>query len=210
MQWDELKNNPDKLKDKANETSASEVARNHGIDHKTVTYWLDKHDYIYHNRKWIQKDNINQKSSNNNSNNNKSTMDDPVREVEDNTDSIHIEEYPNYYYFFDKKHDVVISKKLLKEIYWWYCEQGLTQKETYEKANITYQQFRLIKKALNLVHADKPHPDYEFRDKSVENLVNNTISRKKQKYDELYEIKEKRRLKRIEKNICSNIISPKW
>jgi hypothetical protein len=206
LKWEDLRDNIELLCEKLNQYSSRKIADkcNNQVSARHVRRHANRHGLEYDKElsKWYFSDEKENQEDVKDSDNqvNKEIMDDPVNEPEDNSDSIHIEEYPNYYYFYNAKEDVTVSKKLLKKIYYWYCEDGLTQKEVTDKApNIDYKDFRLIKKALNLVHGNKPHPDFEFREKSVEELVEDRITRKHQKYDELYEVKENRRLKRIEK-----------
>ena len=186
MNWDDIKEDEQQLAQLANELSASKIARKYGVDHKTVTYWLDKHGYIYYDKKWIKEDDIEEEAE-------------EVIEDEETSKGINVDEFETYYHVYTDKRAINISKHKLKQIYKNYCEYGVTQDETCTKCNIAMEDFKLVKKAFGFVHDSIPYPDDEIENRPIEDLVDETIQRRKQKYEELLQVKEMRRLKRIEK-----------
>ena len=119
--------------------------------------------------------------------------------VEDESENIEVDGYDTYYHIYNSTQEEQVSKHKLEKIYEWYCEDGLTQDETKDKARITMRQFKFIRKAFGFVHNSIAHPDHQFKEHSIEEIVDTTLSRQKAKYKNVYNAKELRRLKSIEK-----------
>lgn len=91
-------------------------------------------------------------------------------------------EKDDYYTIYSNKREITVSKEKVKLIKQLYCdENGLEINELCRKVNVSRRDFMLIKYAFNIVHNDIPFLDEEL-DGDINNLVEDTIERKKEKY----------------------------
>lgn len=101
----------------------------------------------------------------------------------DEEDRIQIIDMGEKYTIYNNIRSLVIDKskvKLIKELY---CDDnGLTINELCRKINIPRRDFMLVKNAFNITHDDVPYIDEEIKDDNLQNLVDATLERRKEKY----------------------------
>lgn len=89
----------------------------------------------------------------------------------------------DYYTISSAKRSIKVTRDKVKEIKKLYCdENGVGISQLCRTLNISRQDFMLIKYAFNIVHDDVPYLDEELEEDNIDNLVNETIERKKSKY----------------------------
>ena len=74
---------------------------------------------------------------------------------------------------------VKITEENLKQLKRLYCEMGLTIPAICRELEITRPDFILIKTAFGITHDDIPYTDDELKNRDVEELVKETLERKK-------------------------------
>lgn len=91
-------------------------------------------------------------------------------------------EHGDYYVISSKTRDLKISIEKVKLIKQVYCdENGLEINALCRKLDIPRRDFMLVKSAFNITHDDTPFLDEEL-DGDIDELVNNTLERKKNQY----------------------------
>jgi len=91
---------------------------------------------------------------------------------------------------------VKITEENLKQLKRLYCETGLTIPAICRELEITRSDFILIKTAFGITHDDIPYTDDELKNRDVEELVKETLERKKKQYFLRLQSKEVEELKK--------------
>jgi hypothetical protein len=86
----------------------------------------------------------------------------------------------DYYIVTSGKRNIDITKTKLKQLKELYCMNKLTVNTVCRKIDIPTRDFNLIKTAFNITHDDVPYLDEELED--IDNLVEQTIEKKKELY----------------------------
>lgn len=88
-----------------------------------------------------------------------------------------------YYVVESGRRSIEITKAKLKQIKLLYCDDDpLTINEICRKVNIPRRDFYLVKTAFGITHDDVPYLDEEITDDNIDNLVQETLERRKEKY----------------------------
>ena len=94
-----------------------------------------------------------------------------------------IQDKGDYYIVTSGKRSIEVTKDKLKQIKLLYCDDDpLTINELCRKLNIPRRDFFLIKTAFGITHDDVPYIDEELTDDNIDNLVDETLERRKEKY----------------------------
>lgn len=89
----------------------------------------------------------------------------------------------DYYKVTSGKRTVEITKDKLKQIKSLYCgDNPLTINQICRKVDIPRRDFVLVKTAFDITHDDVPYTDEEIQNKPTEELVKETLEKRKEKY----------------------------
>jgi hypothetical protein len=96
---------------------------------------------------------------------------------------VEVDDCGDFYKISSKKRTIEISKEKVKEIKLLYCDDSpLTINELCRKVDIPRRDFMLVKSAFNITHDDVPYLDEELNNDNMDDLVNESLERKKEKY----------------------------
>jgi len=93
-----------------------------------------------------------------------------------------IKDLGEYYLVTSKRREIQVTKDKLKQIKDLYCTQGITMNHVCYKLNIPRRDFYIIKTAFNITHDDVPFIDEEIQNRPVDDLVNETLEKRKEQY----------------------------
>jgi hypothetical protein len=94
-----------------------------------------------------------------------------------------IEDFGDYYIVTSGKRTIRLEKSKLSEIKKLYCgDDPLTINTICRKLHIPRPDFIVIKTAFSITHDDVPYIDEELTDDNIDNLVESTLERRKEKY----------------------------
>ncbi len=110
-------------------------------------------------------------------------------------------EYEDYYVISSKTRSIELKKSVLKEIKALYCGTDyLTINQICRKLNIPRRDFMLIKNAFGITHDDVPYTDEEILNGDLDDLVKDTLEKRKEQYFlKLQEAEIKQLKKEVEK-----------
>lgn len=93
-----------------------------------------------------------------------------------------IQEHDDHYVVTNDKRRLTVTKEELRTLKRLYCEQGLTINQVCREMNIPRPDFVMIKTAFGITHDDVPYIDEDLFDHDIEDLVNQTLERRKRDY----------------------------
>ncbi len=103
-----------------------------------------------------------------------------LTEEEDRTQVIDMGEK---FHIYNSKRSIVIDKAKVKSIKEAYCdEHPLTINELCRKLNIPRRDFMLLKNGFNITHDDIPYLEEDIHDDNIQDLVDATLEKRKEKY----------------------------
>lgn len=88
----------------------------------------------------------------------------------------------NFFTISFKNKNITVTKDICREMKKLYSEDGLTINAVCRRMEIPRPDFILIKTAFGWTHDDTPYIDEDLKNKSVDELVNETLERKKERY----------------------------
>jgi len=164
MNWTDLKESPEELARIANETSASSLARQLGLDHKTITGFLQRRGYFYDGQHWIKGSKAGEKEAS------------PERLPQK-------EDLGNYWVIRSGERNFKISKEKYRSIRRDYTGQNyLTINQICRKHQIPRWKFTLMRNAFGLTHDDTPFDDEELLNGDPEELAGEELQRQKDQF----------------------------
>jgi len=185
--WGEVRNNPEKLVELANELGLRGVAdRFSEISSKeTVRNALHRNDAEYDRRsgKWVYEE----KSTTNfiNDDNFVEFLQERVKNT-----SVDIEKNNDVYLIKEGSYEVELSVEQLKDIYSYYCELGLSAEKTARLVDKNPKDIKLAKRAFRFSHHSVPVPEEELLEKDIEDAIEEILAIKEKKLRDLKPIKE--------------------
>lgn len=180
MNWNEIKQNPEELANLTNEIGTRGVGDRFQKNKDTVVHWLKKHGYEYTNKKWEKDDD---------------TFEKYLQEISD--ENIKVKKDNDTYTIYYQEQSATVSQDKLQQLYYDYCELNLTIEETAVKNNMVTDDFKIIKKAFDIIHDTLPLTDKEILEKSPEENIKEIIDKKKRKIKEQKPVEELRELRKI-------------
>jgi len=94
-----------------------------------------------------------------------------------------VEKVGGHYIIVSGEREVVISEDELRELKQLYCgEYGVTINQVCRKMNIPRRDFILIKTAFNITKDDVPYTDEDLKNNDIDDLVEETLEKKKDQY----------------------------
>lgn len=102
-----------------------------------------------------------------------------------------------YYEITSSKRTITIQKDTLRKLKDLYCgDDVLTINQICRKLNIPRRDFHLIKTAFNITHDDVPYIDEDLMDNNIDELVSETLEKRKEQYFVKLQQEEINQLKR--------------
>lgn len=115
--------------------------------------------------------------------NNQLISPDKIKHLTDEEDRTQVIDMGNKFHIYNSKRSIVIDKEKVKKIKEMYCdEHPLTINELCRKLDIPRRDFMLLKIGLSICHSDVPYLDEDIQDEKIQDLVDTTLERRKEKY----------------------------
>lgn len=106
----------------------------------------------------------------------------PKRITED-CENTQIIDMGDKFHIYNSKRSIVISKDKVRKIRELYCDTSpLTINEVCRKLDIPRRDFMLLKNGMSIVHQEIPFLESDLQENSIQDLVDATLERRKEKY----------------------------
>lgn len=179
MDWVDIRQDREKLKELLNEHGARGLAREVGVSHVTVLNHKKKNNIIYDNEsaEYIF--------------DGEAPKDKPEKIGEKQGQEereVRKEDFGDYWLIYSQSREtpLKVEKEKYKNIRRDYCDEFgsnyLNISQITRKHDITRKDFTLLKSAFNFVHNDVRYTDEEIINNDMEDLVNNTLEQQKNQY----------------------------
>ena len=189
MEWDNIKNDSEKLINLLNELGVRGLAREVGESHPLVIYYKDKHNIDYNEKtnEYIFA----------NTQDNAEKAGEKVGEEERKPKKI---DQGDYWVIKSGERSFEINKEKYKAIRRDYCDEFgsnyLNISQITRKHNISRKDFVLLKNAFNFVHNDVRYTDEEMKNNDMNDLVEQTLEQQKNQYIKKVKQKEIKQLRK--------------
>lgn len=185
MDWIDIREDGERLKELLNEHGARGLAREVGVSHVTVLNYKKKHNITYD-------DNIAEY---------RFADGEKIGEVEGEEERKPQKiEQDDYWIVKSGDREFKIHKEKYKDIRRDYCDEFgsnyLNISQITRKHNISRKNFVLLKNAFNFTHNDVRYTDEEFQEKSQEEMINETLEQQKNQYIKKVKQKEIKQLRK--------------
>ena len=185
MDWIDIKDNPQQLKELLNEKGARGLAREVGVSHVTVLNYKKKHNIKYDDdtAKYI--------------------FAEVTGEVEGEEErEVKKEDIGEYWLIHSQNRyePLEIKKEKYRQIRRDYCDEFgsnyLNISQITRKHNISRKDFTLLKSAFNFTHNDVRYTDEEMKNNEMDELVDRTLEEQKNQYIKKVKQKEIKQLRK--------------
>lgn len=106
-----------------------------------------------------------------------------VKYLTDEEDRTQVIDLGDKFHIYNSKRSIVINKEKVKKIKDLYCDENpLTINELCRKLDIARRDFMLLKVGLSICHSDVPYLDEDIQEDNLEDLVAETLEKRKEKY----------------------------
>ncbi len=194
MDWIDIREKPEKLKELLNKHGARGLAREVGVSHPTILKYKNRHGIEYNHEKAeysFQNEPVQDQEKEPKKAGEKVGEEERKPQKIDNGD---------YWIIKSGDREIKITKEKYKAIRRDYCDEFgsnyLNISQITRKHNISRKNFILLKTAFNFVHNDVRYTDEEMQNNNMEKLVNQTLEQQKNQYIKKVKQKEIKQLRR--------------
>jgi len=190
--WEDLKNDPELLKNAVKKYGVRGLAEKVDIKHPTVIYHLNKLD----DRPELENHGHNQrKYLAGNLEDEKEAAEDERLKIKEFDDGSYTIKHPS-------KGTFLTTDDELNELRFYYCQLGLTQDETtnklkkiFGKDSFNYDKFKILKRAFHIVHGSRPLQERTIDNGNNQELAKQVLNREEKEFDAVF---REERIKKLE------------